>query len=71
LTGKNDFQNDSSSVKSPQNQPMDVDELDNEDGVLNLSIEDHPYIVPVGLDSLFTVGMYVNSSRVLNNSMGC
>ncbi|KAA1134164.1 hypothetical protein PGTUg99_030663 [Puccinia graminis f. sp. tritici] len=54
--GKNDDQDDySPSVKLPDNQPMDVDELDNEDGVLNLSMEDHPYIVPVGLDSLFTV----------------
>ncbi|KNZ50755.1 uncharacterized protein VP01_4253g1 [Puccinia sorghi] len=37
------------------NQAIASDEFDNQDAVLNLSMEDHPYIIPVGLDSLFTV----------------
>ncbi|KNZ50774.1 uncharacterized protein VP01_4247g3, partial [Puccinia sorghi] len=36
------------------NQAIASDEFDNQDAVLNLSMEDHLYIIPVGLDSLFT-----------------
>ncbi|OAV97131.1 hypothetical protein PTTG_05759 [Puccinia triticina 1-1 BBBD Race 1] len=54
-TGNTDNEDDTSSFQLPDSQAVDSDEFDNEDAVLNLSMDDHPSIVPVGLDSLFTV----------------
>lgn len=53
-TQKNPDDEDNSS-STFDNQAITSDEFTNQDAVLNLSMEDHPYIVPVGLDSLFTV----------------
>ncbi|KAH9464167.1 hypothetical protein Pst134EB_003702 [Puccinia striiformis f. sp. tritici] len=52
-----DDQDELSSVKmaTPETEGINNEEYDHEDAVLNLSMEDHPYIVPVGIDSLFTV----------------
>jgi hypothetical protein len=49
----------SSDLPLSDNQATASDGFDKEDAVLNLSMEDHPHIVPVGLDSLFTVGMWI------------
>ncbi|KAI9618054.1 hypothetical protein KEM48_006841 [Puccinia striiformis f. sp. tritici PST-130] len=42
-------------MATPETEGINNEEYDHEDAVLNLSMEDHPYIVPVGIDSLFTV----------------
>ncbi|PLW18710.1 hypothetical protein PCANC_12547 [Puccinia coronata f. sp. avenae] len=57
ITQNNGHQENISSSDLPlsDNQATASDGFDKEDAVLNLSMEDHPHIVPVGLDSLFTV----------------
>lgn len=52
-----DDDEEASSFKSslPQSENIGSEEFKSQDGVLNLSLEDEFYIVPVGLDSLFTV----------------
>lgn len=48
------------------------DELDDEeDLVLNLTLDEKPYIVPVGLDSLFTVGKYLKRLGSTNGLFFC
>jgi len=52
---QNNPDDEDNSSSTFDNQAITSDEFTNQDAVLNLSMEDHPYIVPVGLDSLFTV----------------